>query len=142
MKHLIAVSGMVLALSGCAGLSQDYATENYIIDLERGKYCIEGTKNCRALSLIAPSFRDEWVADAYGMPDGYYAFDDKDLAKIVINPPDDSYKAEQITLKQFRVPPTYATHMVWDVLNHEDFLLYGDEFAPGNYPFGPAPRRH
>lgn len=142
MNRVVISSTILVLLSGCASLSQDYATENYVVDLERGRYCIEGRSDCRPLRLVTPSFRDEWIADAYGMPDGYYAFDEKSLARILLNPPDGSYKAEQITLKTFRVPPTFATHMVWDVLNHEDFLLYGDEFAPGNYMLGPAPRRH
>ncbi|GGK58587.1 hypothetical protein GCM10007941_05950 [Amphritea balenae] len=95
------------------------------------------------MSLISPSYRENEIAKAYGMARQNYSWSPKELAKIVLNPPDDSYQAERLSNTTYRVPPTYAKHLVWDVLSWEDFILYNDEESPGKYfPVGPIPRRH
>ena len=117
---------LVLSLSGCASMGT-FGSENYIVDLDKRLYCIEGRSDCRSLALIGPSYREGWIASAYAMPKQYYSWDASELSDIVLAPPDNSYQPEQIGDSQYRVPPTFATHMVWDVLAMEEYTLYADD---------------
>ncbi|MDO6563362.1 hypothetical protein Q4488_08195 [Amphritea sp. 1_MG-2023] len=117
----------LLWLSGCASTGAKFASENYILDLERQRYCIEGRADCRSLSLIQPSFREAWIANAFAMPKQYYSWTASELAALLLNPPDKDYQPKLLSAKQYRLPPTFATHMVWDVLALEYYTLYGDD---------------
>ncbi|MBN1005094.1 hypothetical protein [Amphritea pacifica] len=117
---------LLLCLTGCAS-DGHFGSQNYIVDLDKQCYCIEGSSDCHLLSLINPSFREGWIADAYGMPKQYYSWSASELANLLINPPDNSYQPEPIGGGQYRLPPTFATHMVWDVLAMEYFTLYRDD---------------
>ncbi|MBU2966789.1 hypothetical protein Q4508_19170 [Amphritea sp. 2_MG-2023] len=133
---------LLLMMSGCASTSNKFASENYIVDLESGSFCIEGRFDCRSLSLIQPSFRESWIANAFAMPKQYYSWRGDELAALLLNPPDHSYQAEQVDDQLYRVPPTYATHVVWDVLAMEYYTLYGDDDGDSLLPHGrPQPRR-
>lgn len=126
-RYCLAGVGLILTLSGCTSMGGKFASENYIVDLERQRYCIEGRSDCRSLSLIRPSYRESWIADAFGMPNQYYSWSGGELAKLLLNPPDQHYRPERIGERQYRLPPTFATHMVWDVLAMEYYTLYRDD---------------
>ncbi|RTE64812.1 hypothetical protein EH243_15650 [Amphritea opalescens] len=129
-------------LSGCVAIGEKFASENYLVDLKHQRYCIEGRSKCHLLSLIQPSFRESWIADAFAMPKQYYSWSGDELATLLLNPPDHSYQAERIGDQLYRVPPTYATHVIWDVLAMEYFELYRDDEGSGLIHMGwPQPRR-
>lgn len=138
MKYVTVGLLLLLVLSGCSTAGK-FGSENYIVDLERQRYCIEGRSACRYFSLIGPSYREGWIADAYGMSEQYYSWTGGELAALVLNPPDGSYQPELIGGRRYRVPPTFATHMVWDVLAMEYFTLYRDD--EGFQEHWPQPRR-
>ncbi|WP_299205474.1 hypothetical protein [uncultured Amphritea sp.] len=117
---------LLTSLAGCSSMGT-FGSENYIVDLDKQQYCIEGRSDCRSLALIGPSFREGWIADAYAMPKQSYSWDASELSNILIAPPDNSYQPELIGGRQYRLPPTFATHMVWDVLAMEDYTLYRDD---------------
>lgn len=126
MKPFAIAFLLPISLAGCSSLGT-FGSENYIVDLDKQQYCIEGRSDCRSLSLIGPSFKEGWIAEAYAMPKQYYSWNASELSNILIAPPDNSYQSELIGGRQYRLPPTFATHMVWDVLAMEDYILYRDD---------------
>ncbi|WP_428035967.1 hypothetical protein [Amphritea sp.] len=141
MKPLAIAFLLLISLAGCSSLAT-FGSENYIVDLDKQQYCIEGRADCRSLSLIGPSYREGWIAEAYAMPKQYYSWDARELSKILLAPPDNSYQPELIGVRQYRLPPTFATHMVWDVLAMEYYTLYRDDDGYSNLQESrPQPRR-
>ena len=125
ISSVIAVA--TFGLTACGGQGVRYGQENYILDLNKGRYCIEGTGNCHRLSLIGPAFGDHEIAKAYGLPKGYYSWQADELAELVISPPQQQYEAEYLGDRRYRIPPRYETHLVWDILAQEDYELYRDD---------------
>lgn len=141
MKKYYLVGICSLLLSGCVIRDGKFASQNYIVDLKQQRYCIEDGFECYAFSLIQPSFREGWIAAAFSMPKQYYSWRGEELAALVLNPPDDRYQAEQVGDQLYRVPPTYATHVVWDVLAMEYYTLYRDDEDMLLQQRWPQPRR-
>lgn len=143
MKHAIAglvVVALAAGLSACGGQPRSYAQEHYILELNKGRYCIEGTSNCQQLSLIGPAFGDHKIAEAFGLPKGYYAWSAEDLATLLVKPPQQQYVAQALGQNRYRIPPRFETHLVWDTLALEEYHLYRDD--DGGFPVPrPALRR-
>lgn len=141
MKYVTTGLLLLLVLSGCSTAGR-FGSENYIVDLRWQRFCIEGGSECRSFSLIGPSYREQWIADAFGMPEQYYSWTGDELVALILNPPDGSYQPEPIGGKRYRVPPTFATHVVWDVLAMEYYLLYrNDNGSQAVQEPWPQPRR-
>ena len=127
------ILAVALGLTACGGQGVRYAQENYILDLNKGRYCIEGTGNCYTLTLIGPAFGDHEIAKAYGLPKGYYSWQADELAELIISPPQQQYEAEYLGDRRYRIPPRYETHLVWDILAQEDYDLYRDDDGIGGF---------
>ncbi|MCV6609771.1 MAG: hypothetical protein OIF55_03250 [Amphritea sp.] len=143
MCHGSAVVLLVLGLTACGGQGVRYGQENYVLDLNSGRYCIEDTGNCYSLSLIGPAFGDHEIAKAYGLPKGYYSWQAEELAALVIAPPQQQYEVEYLGERRYRIPPRYETHLVWDTLAQEYYHLYRDDDGVGGIKdYRPPLRRY
>ena len=135
----------VLALTACSSGSyrNQVDSEHYILDVEMGLFCIENKAKCHRLSLIVPSYREQIIAQGYGLPNGAYRWDEEQLIDLLLNPPNAQYRPEKLSNMRYRIPPHFSTHSVWDVLALEQYDLYerGDDWF-GGFELMPIPRRY
>ena len=114
----------VLLLGGCAAIP---STASYRLDLADKQLCIGQTQRCYALSLIGPSYRERDIARAFGLPSKHYSWSDRQLAELLLNPPDNSYQPVQLSATSYQLPAQGKVALVWRILEREDYELYGDD---------------
>lgn len=135
----------VFSLAACSmdGYRNQVSKEYYLLDIEKGKLCLERQARCYSLSLIGPSHRELMIAKAYGLPKKAYRWDGQTLIKLLIEPPSAEYNVQPVNEKLYRLSPHFAVHSVWDVLALEYYELYekGDDRF-GGLEFMPTPRRY
>lgn len=135
----------VLVLTACSAGSYRNQVDNeyYILDVDKGLLCIEKKAKCHRLSLIVPSYREQIIAQGYGLPNGAYRWDEERLIELLLNPPNAQYRPEKLSNTIYRIPPHFSTHSVWDVLALEQYDLYerGDDWF-GSFESMPIPRRY
>lgn len=132
MTRTALTAGLIsLALAGCGGdfLKQDPTVDQfYTLDSEKLQLCQGLTNSCMDLIPIAstqhlvPKIERAYGADLTG-PN--YPLN---LARMLINPPDGSYKASPVDEngRYTRLPINEQTDTVWDVLKEAHESIYED----------------
>ena len=132
----------VFSLAACSmdGYRKQVSKEYYLLDIEKGKLCLEQRSECYSLSLIGPSHRELIIADAFNLPKKAHRWDGQKLIQLLIEPPSAEYSVQVLNEKLYRLPPHYAVHSVWDVLALEYYELY--EKGDDHFEMLPTPRRY
>ncbi|SEG60919.1 hypothetical protein [Marinobacterium lutimaris] len=122
---------ITLSLAGCGGdfLKQDPTVDQfYTLDSEKLMLCRGLTRECRDLIPIASAQHlAPKIERAYGtdLKGPNYPLN---LTRMMINPPDGSYKASPVDEngRYIRLPINEQTDLVWDVLQEAHDSIYED----------------
>lgn len=122
MKTLL-ITISAIALSGCVtSYPKQIAGDSYLIDTEHGMMC--HLSRCYYLDLIGPSYNEQRVAVAYGLPAKVYTWDTSQFTTLMLNPPQSLYQVTQLSETEYKLPINHATYTAYDVLKVEYDQLF------------------
>lgn len=127
MKRFITLFVSVLFLAGCGSISVPKSNMErgsfYSIDLQKLVVCHHIETTCLSLTLMASYHRPlDGIAAEYGQAAIPGPNIPLNLARLMINPPDQRYSAEQRgeTGRYYRVPINASTNKIWAGLRAAD----------------------
>ncbi|WP_415901218.1 hypothetical protein ACMXYR_08525 [Neptuniibacter sp. QD29_5] len=121
MKKII--TGLCLiALGGCYSIPRTLPADSYLVDTKMGLMC--HVTECYYLDLIGSSSDELTVAKAYGLPVKTYTWSTEQFVELMLNPPEQLYKAEKLSNHEYQLPNNAATTAAFKVLDDEDLLIY------------------
>jgi len=121
MKKIIA--GLCLmSLAGCYSIPRTLPSDSYLVDTKMGLMC--HVTECYYLDLIGSSSDELSIAKAYGLPVKTYSWSTEQFVELMLNPPNQLYKVQQLSEHEFQIPNNRATTTAFKVLDDEDLLIY------------------
>ncbi|WP_409525020.1 hypothetical protein [Nitrincola sp. MINF-07-Sa-05] len=127
MKRLITLFVSAIVLAGCGSISVPKSNMErgsfYSIDLQKLVVCHHLETDCLSLSSLASYHHPlDGIAAEYGQPEISGPNIPLSIARLMVNPPDQRYTAEQRgeTGRFYRVPINASTNKIWAGLRAAD----------------------